>query len=101
MMNSSNVQPHLGNIINEYMVQNRITRAEAARKLGVTPTEVTQYLKRPSLQFHVLWNFCLALKHDFLADLQTQFPEDFPRFEDPKIIELQKEIEIYERLLRK
>lgn len=88
-MNSSNVQPHLGNLINTYMVRNRITRAEAAR-----------HLKRPSLQFHVLWNFCLALKHDFLADLQSQFPKDFPRFEDPKMIELQKEIEIFQRLLR-
>lgn len=99
-MSNPNIAPHLGNIINDYMIQNRITRAEAARKMQVTPTEVTQYLKRPSLQFHVLWNFCLALQHDFMADLQAHFPENFPKFVDPRIKELEKETEIYERLLR-
>ena len=100
-MSKQNLHPHLGNLIATYMVQNRITKAEASRKMNVTPTEVGKYLQRSSLQFHVLWNFCLALQHDFLADLQVKFPVHFPRIEDPKIAELQKEIEIFERLLRK
>ena len=100
-MSNQNPHPHLGELIRAYMTKNRITKAEAGRNLGVTTTEVVKYLRRPSLQFHVLWNFCIALQHDFLADLQLDFPENFPRVENPKIAELQKEIEIFERLLRK
>ena len=100
-MSNQNVHPHLGNLIAQYMVKNRITKAEAARKMHVTPTEVGKYLQRPSLQFHVLWNFCMALQHDFLTEIQFSFPDNFQRFEDPKIAELKKEIEILERLLRK
>ncbi|OWK73391.1 hypothetical protein CBW16_07655 [Flavobacteriaceae bacterium JJC] len=99
-MSNQNPHPHLGNLIRAYMTNNRISKAEAGRKLGVTTTEVVKYLKRPSLQFHVLWNFCIALQHDFLADLQVKLPEHFPRSADPKIEDLQKEIEIFERLLR-
>lgn len=100
-MSSSKSHPHLGNLIATYMVKNRITKAEAARKMGVTPTEVGKYLHRPSLQFHVLWNFCMALQHDFLADIQLNFPDTFKRSEDPKIADLKKEIEILERILRR
>ena len=100
-MSNQNPHPHLGELIRAYMTKNRITKAEAGRKLGVTTTEVVKYLYRPSLQFHVLWNFCIALQHDFLSDLQSKLPENFPRVEDPKIAELQKEIEIFERILRK
>ena len=99
-MSNQNPHPHLGNLIRAYMIKNRITKAEAGRNLGVTTTEVVKYLNRPSLQFHVLWNFCIALQHDFLADLQLKFPDHFPKSVDPKISELQKEIEIFERLLR-
>lgn len=82
------------------MAKNRITKAESGRKLGVSTTEVVKYLRRPSLQFHVLWNFCVGLQHDFLADLQLKFPENLPKTADPKVAELQTEIEIFERLLR-
>lgn len=100
MIATDSQPPHLGQVINSYMVSNRITKAEAARKMGVTQTEVSKYLSRPSLQFHVLWNFCIALQHDFFADLQNCFPESFPRWEDSRIGELRKEIEILERVLR-
>ena len=99
-MSNQNPHPHLGNLIRAYLSKNRITKAEAGRKLGVTTTEVVKYLRRPSMQFHVLWNFCVGLQHDFLADLQSKFPDNFPKVEDPKISELQTEIEIFERLLR-
>ena len=99
-MSDQNPHPHLGNLIRAYMTKNRITKAEAGRKLGVTTTEVVKYLNRPSLQFHVLWNFCIALQYDFLSELQSKFPENFPKTADPKMAELQKEIEIFERLLR-
>lgn len=99
-MSNQNPHPHLGNLIRAYMTKNRITKAEAGRKLGVTTTEVVKYLNRPSLQFHVLWNFCIALQYDFLSELQSKFPENFPKTTDPKVAELQKEIEIFERLLR-
>lgn len=99
-MSNQNPHPHLGNLIRAYMIKNRISKAEAGRNLGVTTTEVVKYLKRPSLQFHVLWNFCIALQHDFLADLQEKLPEHFPRSTDSKVEDLQKEIEIFERLLR-
>mgnify|MGYP000849898903 FL=1 len=101
IMSNQNPHPHVGNLLRAYLSKNRISKAEAGRKLGVTTTEVVKYLYRPSLQFHVLWNFCVALQHDFLADLQSKLPENFPRVEDPKIAELQKEIEIFERILRK
>ena len=100
IMSNQNPHPHVGNLLRAYLLKNRISKAEAGRKLGVTTTEVVKYLYRPSLQFHVLWNFCIALQHDFLADLQSKFPDNFPKFVDPKVSELQAEIEIFERLLR-
>lgn len=92
-------QPHLGNLINAYLVQQRITRAQCARWMDVTPTEVTKYLQRPSLQFHVLWNFCIALQHDFFGDIAATLPEHFPRKEDPRIAEMQNKLDIYKELL--
>lgn len=100
-MSNQPTMPHLGNLINKFMLEKRISRAEAARLMGVTSPEMTKYLYRPSLQFHVLWKFCMALEHDFLADLQAKYPANFPRFVDPQVSELQKEIEIFERLLKK
>lgn len=109
-MSKQNPHPHLGNLIRAYMTKNRITKAEAGRNLGVNTTEVVKYLNRPSLQFHVLWNFCIALNYDFLGEIMNNYPPEMPlnpngnlfkELSDKKneILDLQKEIIIYKAAL--
>jgi len=43
----------------------------------------------------------MALNYDLLSDLIARYPENFPVKTDPKIAELEKEVEILRGLLRR
>ena len=42
IMSNQNPHPHVGNLLRSYLSKNRISKAEAGRKLGVTTTEVVK-----------------------------------------------------------
>jgi len=102
--------PHIGNLVRKVMVAKNINSAELSRRLGLSKTGVGMYLNRSSLQFGILWDLGIELKHDFLSEIANHYPSDIPLNENAniikeseekkaKIVDLEKEIEIYKNAL--
>ncbi len=102
--------PHIGELVRKVMVAKNISSVELSRRLGISPTGVGVYLNRHSLQFGILWDIGIELKHDFLMEIANNYPEGFPMNANAKIIkeleekkakiaDLEKEIEIYKNAL--
>lgn len=96
--------PHLGNLIEKVIVKQRISRAEMARRMNVSPSTFNNYLRQPSIQFGILWKISIALKYDFLSELKAYYPPTMPSpnndAERERIKDLEKEIAIYRAALK-
>lgn len=100
--------PHIGNMVHKVIKQKRFTKAEVARRMNVSPTIMARYLKNQSIQYGILWKFCVVLNYDFLSDLEEYYPKELPKKINTEIAILQKkieslesEIEIYKGLLKR
>lgn len=102
--------PHIGALVKKVMIAKSVSQAELARRMELKPTSIAIYLKRSSLQFGILWDLGIALKHDFLLEIANSYPSGFALNEKStvlqelnektlKIIDLEKEIEIYKSAL--
>lgn len=102
--------PHVGEWVKKVMQSQKISQAELARRLQVSPNSLINYFKQPSLQFGILWNIGVALQYDFFTELANYYPPAIPLNENSKIVaelnekkalisDLQKEIEIYKSAL--
>jgi len=61
--------PKLGNYIQWYIEQNKISKKSVSDFLGVLPTTLNQYYKQQSFQVSILWRISLAVKHNFFMQL--------------------------------
>ncbi|OWK73235.1 hypothetical protein CBW16_10820 [Flavobacteriaceae bacterium JJC] len=93
--------PHIGQFVRAKLRELHISTTEAARRLGVTTSAVHAYYNQPSLQFGIIWKLSMALNYDLLSDLIARYPENFPVKPNPKLAELEKEVEILRGLLRR
>ncbi len=93
--------PHIGEFIRAKLRELHVSTPEAARRLGVSTSAVHAYYKQPSLQFGIIWKLSMALNYDLLSDLIAHYPENFPVKSNPKLAELEKEVEILRGLLRR
>ena len=93
--------PHIGQFIRAKLRELHVSSPEAARRLGVSTSAVHAYYKQPSLQFGIIWKLSMALNYDLLSDLISNYPPNFPVKTDPRIAELEKEVEILRGLLRR
>lgn len=101
-MGSNNSEmPAIGPMLDRYMNEWRISRAECARRMGVSPSQVSKLLRNYSIQMDTFWKFCIALEHDFFSELQQQMPTYKAPEEDPRIREMQMQIDIYKDLLKR
>lgn len=112
MMSSENLPaPHMGQMIESALPFHGLTRSQLARRLGNTSQAVSAIIGQPTLQAAKLWEVCLAMEHDFFADLSDRLPDHIkPSPEnaaqrhiaslEQQIRDLQKEVEIYQRALR-
>lgn len=109
-LKKSNPHPHIGSMVEKVMKTKGISKAELARQMGLSGVSIGFYLKHHSLQFGILWDLGIALKHDFLSEIMNHYPPDFPLNENSlllqelnekkaKILDLEKEIEIYKNAL--
>lgn len=109
-LKKSNPHPHIGSMVEKVMKTKGISKAELARQMGLSGVSIGFYLKHHSLQFGILWDLGIALKHDFLLEITNSYPEGFPLNENANIIkklnenkakiaDLEKEIEIYKNAL--
>jgi len=70
--------PHIGNMINSYVRNNRFSQAAWARRAGVKPKTVAKYLKQPSMRVDTLMAVCQHLEHNFLREIADLLPPDLP-----------------------
>ena len=96
--NAEKAMPHNGKLLADYIQNNRINRAELARKLNKSNTSVYQYAESPSLQMNILWKTSLALNYNFLAELGELLPVNYITVREK---ELQKQVETLQRELEK
>jgi len=85
--------PHIGNMLQNRIKLRRISKAALSRNAGRAPQTIQRYLKRPSLQFSILWELCVAMRHNFFADLAAQLPADFTTYAPDPTLALQEELE--------
>jgi len=64
-----------GKIIRGVMKLKNFTKAGIARKLGRKQSTVSLHIQKTSLQTYILWEFGVALNHNFFADLAAQFAQ--------------------------
>ena len=93
--------PHIGQFIRAKLRELHVSSPEAARRLGVSTSAVHAYYKQPSLQFGIIWKLSMALNYDLLSDLIARYPENFPVKPNPRLAELEREVEILRGLLRR
>lgn len=82
--------PHNGRLLQDYFLKNEINLSKLARKIGRTAPSVYHYVDSPSLQMSILWNISLALKHNFILEIGSSLPIDFPT---PGVINLQAQLD--------
>ncbi|KMQ72491.1 helix-turn-helix domain-containing protein [Chryseobacterium koreense] len=93
--------PHVGQFLRGKLRELHVSSAEAARRIGVKESTVHAYYSRPSLQFGILWKLSMGLNYDLLSDLIGSYPPNFPVKTDPRIAELENEVEILRGVLRR
>lgn len=101
--------PHNGKVLTNYVLNNRINRAELARKLNKSNTSVYQYAESPSLQMNILWKASLALNHNFIAELGELLPVEYSTKRETELenkikameTELEMKTSIYEKQIEK
>ncbi|MEP7168590.1 MAG: hypothetical protein ABI855_04415 [Bacteroidota bacterium] len=76
--NPSVIGIHLGNLLNEKIKEQRLSKTEAGRKIKRPPTAIKPLLSRPSMQAYLLWELSIALEYDFFSHLSQALLEKLP-----------------------
>lgn len=82
----------VGKMLRAYIKTNRTYKSGLARAVNRKPRTVYALLDKASLQTAILWEICVALKHNFFADIAAALNID-SGFENP----LQKRVEELEK----
>ena len=88
--------PHNGNLLTNYVLNNKINRADLARKMNRSNTSIYQYAESPSLQMGILWKISLILNHNFIAELGEKLPVKYVTAREK---ELQAQLETLQKEL--
>lgn len=92
--------PHVGNFINYYIVNQKLSKAQLARDLDVGNSTLNQYFKNESIQLAILWKISKILNHNFVAQLAEYLYLPYKTKQEQKleahIALLEKRIEILE-----
>lgn len=98
-MHDQPAYPSVGTFIRRVFDQRRVRKSALSRVLGVGPSTVTDLMTARSIGTERLWHLCLALRHNFFADIAAQLPSDFATNAPldttalDRISELEKEVE--------
>ena len=102
--------PIMGKMLEDYLKEHNISQASLARKIGISPTGIINYVRKNSLQAGLLWKISTALNHNFLAEIASQHPlaKNLAEQPTPRELELQEqikalqiELEVYKRITGK
>lgn len=67
---------HVGKLINQVRQEKRVSYATLSRLMNRHHTGINTALKRETLQASVIWEFSLALRHNFFEDLAAELQEN-------------------------
>src|SRR5690606_31105906 len=68
--------PDIGQMLNNRIKKRRISKAALSRNANRKPQTLQKILSKPSIQIRILWELCVAMRHNFFADLAAQLPQD-------------------------
>jgi hypothetical protein len=94
---------HIGELLQLYFKENKVSKAALSRDLGITPPNLEVRIKKASFQTDTLLKISQILEHNFFADIAALLPSEFPTnkgvdtSKDELIAALQLEIKILER----
>jgi len=61
---------HIGNIVKDYVLKNKVNTSELARKVGKTRQNLYDFYKREDVEVKLLLAISEALEHDFFEDIK-------------------------------
>lgn len=64
--------PHIGNMLQEFVKQNRIYKSGWAKQSNVSQQTIANYIKTPNMQVATLFKICQVLKHNFFEQIAAQ-----------------------------
>ena len=82
--------PHAGKIVEKYLSEHVSNRSLFARKMGVMPSTISQYFQSDSLQMGILWKLSLLTNHNFILEIGSKLPIDYPT---PGVLNLQQQLD--------
>lgn len=68
---------NIGTLLQDYIQQNKISKAALSRALQTDPANLEVRLKKAYMRTDFLEKICIVLKHNFFADIAEMFPADF------------------------
>jgi hypothetical protein len=84
--------PDIGQMLNNRIKKRRISKAALSRNANRKPQTLQKILSKPSIQIRILWELCVAMRHNFFADLAAQLPPDFTTNAPDPTLPLQERI---------
>ncbi len=96
--------PHTGQMLRNYLRTHRIPISKLARMVNRHSSTIGDYLKRPSIQVHILWEISKALEHNFLEEIANKLPSNDQGKPGPESVELEwlrRENELLKDLLKR
>jgi transcriptional regulator with XRE-family HTH domain len=70
--------PHIGQMLKQYVDDNRLSQAAWARRANVNADTVAKYLKQPTMRVDTLMAVCEQLEYNFLRDIANALPPQLP-----------------------
>jgi plasmid maintenance system antidote protein VapI len=81
--------PHVGELVESYLYKHMSNHTYVAKQLGVAPSTVARYFENASLQLGILWKLSLITNHNFILEIGSQLPIDYPT---PAAIQAQNQL---------
>ncbi|MDD4991108.1 MAG: hypothetical protein PHR83_02640 [Paludibacter sp.] len=97
--------PHVGELVESYLNKHMSNHTYVAKQLGVAPSTVARYSESESLQLGILWKLSLVTNHNFILEIGSQLPIDYPTpaaiLAQNQLDDKQKEIEDLQRQIER
>jgi hypothetical protein len=89
-LQASVAYPHVGKLVESYLNKHMSNRTYVGKLLNVAPTTVARYSESESLQLGILWKLSLITNHNFILEIGSQLPIDYPT---PGVIQVQTQLD--------
>jgi hypothetical protein len=84
--------PHIGNLINDFIQNERKSPSALSRKLNMTVANLLNIRKKETVQLKLLWDISQVYQHNFIADVAVLLPGHFTGALQDVLAEKDKEI---------